>query len=276
MEISAFTGQIIFVIVLYKKKAAESKAFRGIQLLMEKSIPVLTLVYDNSPYPNPVHGNGIIYRHDSDNKGVSHAYNEGFGFAKAHDKKWMLLLDQDTSFDDSFIRELFTAAQTHSQSLAFVPRLVDSSGMVSPFRWSGGRGKRMHTAAEKLPLKNFRFANSGLLINAHAFSSIGGYETSISLDFSDIAFGEKLTKVTDHFVTVNAALDHSFSGSSPSSGTVAIERFHYFCSGAFAMGRIFGNTNLYIWRAFLRALRLAYQYQRIDFIKVFLQRVRHS
>ena len=272
MELSAFAQQILFVIVLYKRKPERSPAFNALLKLSGVTI----FVYDNSPASSLINDSRIIYRHAPENPGVSKAYNEGSRFALGSNKKWMILFDQDTACDLKFIQKLQEATLRHAESPAFVPYLKDLKGIVSPFGWSMGKGTRINDTAEKLPLDKFRFANSGLLIRLDAFHAAGGYDESIPLDFSDIAFGEKLRKITDHFIVVNTTLPHSFSGSSPLQGNEVAERFHYFCKGALGMGRAFGNFNLYTIRAFMRAVHLMLIYRKSDFIKIFFQSVRNS
>jgi GT2 family glycosyltransferase len=200
---------------------------------------------------------------------VSKAYNEAAYYAEGLKKKWMLLLDQDTYQIDEFILKLPEAIQQNSESLAFVPVLVDKYSPVSPFRWSLGRGIRTKVTQLKLSLKKFRFMNSGLFIKTEAFQNAYGYPESIPLDFSDIAFGERLKMVTDHFVVIPTELRHSFSTSEKMRADAARHRYHYFCVGAFAMGEEYGPYLLYYLRAFLRGLKLSVKFKHAGFLKVF-------
>lgn len=270
MDISAFTQDILFVIVLYKKKPEESPALDGVlKLSGDLSSPVSVFIYDNSPEPS-IPGSQIIYKHDPDNSGVAKAYNEAFSEAARLNKKWMVLLDQDTHFDPNFIKILPAAIKKYPTTVVFVPKLHDEYGFVSPFRWLFGRGKRITVSETKLPLSKFRFLNSGVLIATSAFKNAGGYDETIPLYFSDIAIGEKLMKVTDHFVVIATGFRHSFSASEPISREAALHRYHYFCIGAFAMGKRFGSYPLYYFMAMLRGLNLSVKYKTVTFLKIFL------
>lgn len=275
MSIKEFVGDILFVIVLYKKKPEESAAFRSVQKIDGSLTPDSLFIYDNTCEP-VLTEIAATYRHDPANSGVSRAYNEACRLALNWQKKWLLLFDQDTAFENSFIQDLFLITGQHPRSRVFVPILEDEKGIVSPFRWSYGKGKRIKVVAGKLPLRKFRFANSGLLIGTDSFFEVNGYEESIPLDFSDIAFGEKLCRITDHFIVVNTKLTHSFSGSISLPEGDALERFNHFCNGAFAMGKTFGDGYLYFVRALIRAVNLMILYRNNGFIKIFLQRARNN
>lgn len=269
MELSLFTNQLCIVLVLYKKDYKETPLFNILNEHDQLS-GISVFVYDNGPYPQNLPDKRITYRHDANNSGVSKAYNEGVKFAIHNNKPWMLLLDQDTSIDLSFFKQLIIFIHAHPASVAFVPILRDHHGIVSPFRWSLGKGKRLKSIEGKLPLGRYRFANSGLVVTCRAFEKAGGYLENIPLDFSDIAFGERLQKVTDHFVVMDSTLIHSFSGSSKSSWEEALARFDFFCCGTFAMGRTFGNAPVYFLRAFLRAVYLTIRYKKFNFLKMLI------
>lgn len=270
MELAVFLDQILFVIVLYKRKPEDSPAFNALQTLGEKEKCSLSIfLYDNSPEPAEVHLSPVFYRHDPENNGVSKAYNEAAFYAEGLKKKWMLLLDQDTYRIDEFVLKLPEAIQENSESLAFVPVLVDEYSPVSPFRWSWGRGIRTKVTLTKLLLKKFRFLNSGLFIKREAFQNVYGYPESIPLYFSDIAFGERLQMATDHFVVVQTELHHCFSASEKIPTDAALHRYHYFCIGAFGMGEAYGPYLLYYIRAFLRGLKLSVKFKHAGFLKVF-------
>lgn len=274
MELSKFLAELLVVIVLFKKKPGESSAYTSIQAALNilPSFPTI-FIYDNSPDPCVLTDSRIIYCHDPKNSGVSKAYNEAVVLAAKKNKKWLLLLDQDTNVDVNIFEKFSDFALKHPDSVAFVPRMQDQHGLVSPFQFSCGSGKRMKIHEEKLPLKKYRFINSGLLIQCSAFIAAGGYEADIPLDFSDIAFGENLKKITPHFMVTDTTLQHSFSGTETHSLNEAVTRFYYFYRGAFHMGKKFGPFYLYFTRAFLRALHLGLQYRSFRFIKIL---VRHN
>jgi GT2 family glycosyltransferase len=273
MEFSAFLQDIVVVIVLYKRKPAQSLAYTSVLKLAGGGISPAIYIYDNSPEPAGEYINSarVVYRHDPFNGGVGKAYNEASILAATLQKKWMLLSDQDTLLTPAFVEKLYRTVCNHASGIAFAPKLRDVHGYVSPFRWQWGGGRRCMVTAPVLPLQQYRFANSGLLIRLDAFQQVQGYHASLPLDFSDIAFGEKLKALTRDFVVVDEALQHAFSGTDQLSWPSAIKRFRYFCAGAFEMGRLYGPYYLYMGRALLRALHLSARYKKTAFIKIFLR-----
>lgn len=277
MDLSKFFEELLVVIVLHKPRPENSSAYASIQTALN-ILPVLPeiFLYDNSPQNASLNHLQVTYFHDPRNSGVSKAYNDAAVIAAKQNKKWMLFLDQDTNVDQGLFEKFARAMSAHPESVAFVPGMKDRKGLVSPFYFASGRGRRIKTLPEKLSLKAFRFINSGLLIKHSAFIQAGGYDERIPLDFSDIAFGERLSKITDHFRIINATLDHSFSATAKLPLKEALTRFHYFCRGALIMGKISGRVYLYNIRTFIRASYLVCKYRNFGFIKIFLQHRIHD
>lgn len=261
---------LLVVIVLYEKKPEHSQSYISLRVALDELSVAKTdiLIYDNSPESVTVDDENVVYVHDPRNSGVSYAYNEASKHARRTDKKWMLLLDQDTTLEKAFLEEAIKATGTHPDSVAFVPRMLDAKGLLSPFLFRMGRGHRIGECAGVLPLIKYRFINSGLLVRHSAFVAAGGYDERIPLDFSDIAFGERLwrRRVTDHFVVLNASLHHVFSDNESNSAEKALHRFRLFRNGALAMGKgSTGSRIIYLFHTFIRAGRLCAKYRDLRF-----------
>lgn len=269
MDQRDFLSELLVVIVLYRKKPEESMALSSLELVLRNcaSAPAI-LIYDNSPLPARYLGDHLTYRHDPLNRGTSYAYNQAALHAREESKTWMLLLDQDTQIDTNFLSNLVEIAGTDSDSVVFVPRIYDSKGLLSPFRFARGRGKRIHACPDVLPLNRYRFVNSGLLIRVTAFEAAGGYDERVPLDFSDICFGERLwsQNVTDHVRVVETSLTHAFSDNEDVPLEHALNRFKFFQKGSIAMGKYSGSTFLYAFNTFLRACRLSIRYYNLRFL----------
>jgi GT2 family glycosyltransferase len=279
MDLSKFLEQVLVTIVLFEQKPEQSVAYVSLKsaLGMSEALPEIFL-YDNSSVACPPQNRLLIYRHDPANSGVSKAYNEALKIAVEKNRAWMLFLDQDTNVEEGLFSNFSSAIIRFPDVVAFVPEMRDEEGQLSPFRFALGQGKRIAADREVFRLDKFRFINSGLLVRREAFARAGGYDENIPLDFSDIAFGERLQRVADHFVVVPVCLKHSFSGSKNHRTDVegAISRYNFFCKGAINMGRAFGPFYVYVNRAFLRGCRLTYRFRSLRFIKVFLQHAMHG
>lgn len=265
MAFQEFLKNICFVIVLYQRKPEESPAFRVLRELNE-TVRLNLFIYDNSPVGSDTSASFIIYQHDPGNSGVSKAYNEACRFAAEKKLRWLMLLDQDTTFDVSFFETLFVSVTAHPSEVVFVPKLYDKTGMISPFRWRSGRGIRIKDTNHRLRFNSYRFVNSGSLIRRDAFEKAGGYLESIPLDFSDIAFQERIRKTAEHFVVADIKLEHDFSGSARSSASKALTRFRFFCVGAVEMVKTFGRWEI-LASVLLRSLHLTIRYREMNFFK---------
>lgn len=268
-DVAKIFKDLLVVIVLFRLRPEESQAITSLkEVLAGNSSHPDIFVYDNSPLPSNADP-AVTYVHDPSNGGVSKAYNQAAAFAVAKNKKWMLLLDQDTTVVPGLFQAWDAALLRHQGSVAFVPLVRDAQGTVSPFALFMGSGRRMRAMREKLPLARYRFINSGLFIECEAFKNAGGYDEEIPLDFSDVAFGHRLRKVTSHFAVIACTLEHELSSTAQLPLPEAQRRFAYFCRGARSMGLLSGAHYRYVTRAFFRALHLAMSYRKMSFIRTF-------
>lgn len=276
-DLSSFFSRILIVVVLFERKPEESEACTSIHdVAVACDVFPETFIYDNSLQASLVLAENITYYHDPLNPGVSAAYNTASTYAESKRKTWMLFLDQDTAVTLNFFEELRAAIDTHNETVAFVPRLSDQKGVVSPFRFAFGRGRRINTGSSTLSLRSHRFANSGLLIKLSAFQTVGGYDPEIPLDFSDISFGKRLMAITDHFWVLDTILSHDFSNNLKLDSEDALVRFHHYCVGASVMGRKSGFLNVYTIQSLLRACHLSMRYKSGRFISAFFQYLLHG
>jgi len=231
-------------------------------------------IYDNSFSHQSINKTNVTYVHDPKNGGVSAAYNAAHRFALTKDKNWMLLLDHDTICTSQYLEELTQSVNQHPNSRIFVPRLSANRMIISPFRWMAGRGWRTKVKNGSCSLARYRFANSGMLVRCDTFKAIGGYPEKIKLDFADIAFGERLLKVTDHFIVVDAELKHDFADHVTQQPGIALQRFKQFCSDAHVVHEELGNSVLLRLHTLLRACRLSLQHKDLSFLKNVLSATR--
>jgi GT2 family glycosyltransferase len=264
---------LLIVVVLFGRSPEESQAVTSLkEALAGLPTSPKIFIYDNSPLATVV-DSSMIYVHDPVNGGVSKAYNQAAVFAHTANKKWMLLLDQDTTVVPGLFGAWHAALIRHPDAVAIVPKMRDAVGLVSPFALFIGGGWRIRTVSEKLPLARYRFVNSGLFIQCEAFEAVGGYDEKIPLDFSDVSFGQRLRKVTDHFVVVDCTLQHDLSSTVRLSLAEAVRRFGYFCRGARSMRLQSRSGYQYVARAFLRALHLTLIYRKVSFVRTFFNSV---
>ena len=273
--------RLIAVVVLYNCRIEDSKSIQSInESLGCAPFAMDVVVYDNSPYSEIESGSkfskgqfNIHYFHDASNPGVSKAFNVAAEYAKRLQKKWILLLDQDTSFPLECISSYLQAIEQHPTISLFVPILKLSSGTIlSPSRYRFKRGFAIKEIVLGInSLKQISPVNSGMLINLDAFTKAGGYNEKIKLDFSDFQFIERFKKVSESFYIINMVVLQEFSDEM--TDVIKLnERFAFYCDGAKNCTKHSLMDSLtYFIVVLLRATSLVSRTRNIVFYKTFIQ-----
>jgi rhamnosyltransferase len=230
---------VLPILVLYKQDLTFSESLKTLNAnLLEKGLTMDLFVYDNSPeaqyeqeftYQNFL----VHYKHDPSNAGVSQAYNSGAAYGKNLNKKWVLLLDQDTIFPAGFLGVYEKAVDEHPDVKIFVPILKTQHGdYLSPCRYKHKRGYWLPSITEGfMDVDKYSPVNSGMLIHLDAFFDVGGYNEAVKLDFADFQFIERFAEKFRTFYVVNVVCLQDFSGYEPSLVKLK-HRFAFFCEGA--------------------------------------------
>lgn len=206
-------NKILFVIVLYKCKLEECHTYQTLLKDIESSEDLF--VYDNSPMAQNTDIKVGQYIHDTNNSGLSVAYNRAAAYARENGYNWILLLDQDTTFPQGALYEYRNAIVLYPNMCLIAPQhMILDNTFISPTYY---KYKRSEPQKKVLTgIVNFQDAcpiNSGMLVNVEAFFEAGGYDNNICLDFSDVRFIEKLqTKYHHFFVLPNVICTQNYSG----------------------------------------------------------------
>lgn len=193
--------KLAIVIVLYKMKYLDSKAFKtleeAINKVSEDEFFFEILLYDNSPLSQKFKENNsskctYSYIHDLGNGGLVSAYNMALNLANRHNISWIMLLDQDSRLPVNYFREIrktIEHLEYDNEVVAIIPKVVDEStesNIISPARIWPGRIMRPYT------IKAFGYVseyvaviNSGSVISSSFLNSIGGFNKLFPLDFQD-------------------------------------------------------------------------------------------
>lgn len=233
-------NDILYVLVICGCTVEDSIAFQTLIAPYADEIGN-TFVYDNTPQIQTTKYKVAKYVSDTNNSGLSKAYNEACKFAIAHGYKWILLLDQDTWFPSNALKYYKTAA-ANTQNNMIVPRHQVSNGMYmspTPYRmFSSDLRKQAPTGTvsfnECCPI------NSGMMLTVESFVNAGGYEETVWLDFSDICFIEKYRKYYHTFyVMPEVVCKQAFSALDNNSKKV-YDRFCIYleCARNFARTRV--------------------------------------
>jgi len=266
-------NETLAVLVLYQTPLRDSATFNSLQSSLKNcNSSIDWFVYDNSPSPgqayDEIHDSKIIARWDASNPGVSKAYNEGFKVAKSLGKKWMLLFDQDTHFTQDAFEKYHHALLRNPLENCFVPLLVDKKGIISPFKFHLGNGKRINTVKEGVHSFNrLQFINSGLMISLHAFGQADGYDEDFPLDFSDYAFIERVRSNFLSFVLIPLTIQHDHSSLMSMSKKEELKRYSVFVTAAKMFRTKYHQGNiLIVLRSLLRGIKLSLRHKTLAFV----------
>lgn len=270
---------LITVIVLYETKITDSATYKSLDsALVHFDSDLDLIIYDNSNIAHydqrTFHLNKfrITYFHDADNPGVSKAYNVAASYAQRLKKNWILLLDQDTSFDVNIFHCYQESIEMYPDVKLFAPILKLSSGEIfSPCRYLFKRGFHLKSIKPGIhSLKNMSPVNSGMLIDLNCFVSVGGYNEKVKLDFSDFQFIERFRSQVNKFVVVNSTAFQDFSDSLTEIDQ-KLNRYRIYCECARSCD-VKSTSDLlqYSLVTFLRALKLILKFKSHKFIIVWI------
>jgi GT2 family glycosyltransferase len=235
-------SSILAVAVVYNCEFFKSHSISSLFQILNEN-PELAkhfslVLYDNSPLPQTLAMPAVFpthYVHDPSNGGLASAYNFALARAETEERKWLLLLDQDTSLTRDFLFELLDAVntlQTSPSVAAIVPKLLVNGSVYSPaipffqqlrrqfLRPLKPVGENVVGVSQQ-PMCSY---NSGSTFRVSALRSVGGFPPEFWLDFLDHAVFHALFAAGRHIYVLHATLVHESSYSD--LGSMPIWRLH--------------------------------------------------
>jgi len=191
-------GSVSGVVVLYHPDASIEK---NIQSYLP-DLDFLTII-DNSPAPAPwferlaattinvrYHWNGGV------NAGLASALNEGAAAALQRGDRWLLTMDQDSSFPEGELKALISRAREEAHGKV---------GIVSP--WHEVVGMPHRKMPEKSAEVLYAFT-SGNLLNLKAYLEAGPFLEKFFIDYIDFEYCLRLRKFGYATLSVPVPLRH--------------------------------------------------------------------
>ncbi len=279
MKANIAHSDILLIMVIYKEEITSSSTFISLHQRFDLTINKFDLyIYDNSPANFPQINisqikspYNITYVRDVTNPGVSKGYNKGASHATKLNKRYILLLDQDTKFPPNSLDLYLMNLNRYPNQQLFAPTLSSVLGVLSPGKSllyrSSILSKILNPGVNSLKKKSL--LNSGLLINLNLFNLVKGYHEKIPLDFSDTYFIEKIKNVIKDFILVELLCSHSLSTENTKYSSVLL-RFKYYCLGAKHYSKISNKFWVYFW-CLTRCVKLTFKYQKLSFIEVYIK-----
>jgi GT2 family glycosyltransferase len=271
MTFDDFISDLLFIVVLYRKKITESDSIQSILSVLEGE-SIHFFIYDNSPGYNSfretdINGQcSIKYIPDTRNSGVSMAYNAGAMYALEFHKKRIMLCDQDTFFTKEYFERAYEAALIFDPPLA-APFLFSDSRLVSPCGFFFNYGYRLKSMPDPgwNELRHRSLLNSGMVIMLEAFMECGGYNEKVFLDFADSEFIKRYRKKYSRYYQINAAANHHLESSVTSPFNP--DRFRKYCRSIFAAAHGTGDLITISFIVVSRTLRQMLRHKTLEPLK---------
>lgn len=223
------------VVVLYEIALSESKTISSLKRcgsqLTDLPERLSFLIYDNSANAQTVNPAdfpfaSVEYHHNGDNGGLVAAYNYGLERSLLNGIEWMLLLDQDTEVNASFLTALLREISSpHPAKIdAIVPKISQQGRTVSPQvmgtlnNWGIARD---FCGICKEPITAI---NSGACLKVQALADVGGFPREYWLDYLDHIMFYRLQKAGGKVFVLNTWLEHRLSLLNLKS-EMSVERF---------------------------------------------------
>lgn len=211
------------IIVIYGKRIEESSTLRSFvdfgNILQGRC---RILLWDNSPsayredeiqnYCDRLLGIEFQYHHNQgENVALSRIYNQSIELL--HNDEVLVILDDDSVFDDQLFHKADQAIIEYSDSDLFLPIVRNGKDIVSPAAMVGFKGHYLREVPPGLMSCHHRTAiNSGMMIRArylkHGFE---GYDERIRFYFTDNDFMSRYNASHTHFCVLDYQMQHSLN-----------------------------------------------------------------
>ncbi len=156
--------KILALIVLYGQTLEECFTWRT----LHNSENVTWAIYNNGPSP-VAFPDSVIFCENLSNGGLSQAYAWGLEIAEQNNCSHVTILDQDTTFPETFFK-IVQNAIIHTDSSCFLPTVISKNGFkMSPARWCCKQGREFKN--DRIPQK-YTFIGSGTTLSTALFRTI--------------------------------------------------------------------------------------------------------
>jgi len=276
------SSDIQFVIVLYKCKLEESISFVSLNAALEKKKDFQIVkhdlyVYDNSPYIQETTLESriwnVVYQSDQTNGGLSIAYNNAALHAKNNNRKYLLLLDQDTLFPENSLEVYLENINLHPNIKLFAPIMRIQNGQImSPCRYIYKWGKLIDRIAPGVDdLAVHVPVNSGLCIHLESYFDVGGYNEKVKIDGADFQFINRFRKKYKQFYILDLTLHQDFSMFEEDLDKI-ISRYKLFLNDVNNFETQHWFDRFYFYRIIsIRTLKLTLQTRKLEIMRIFFK-----
>jgi GT2 family glycosyltransferase len=206
--------QFMFVVVLHEMSMLESPTIRSLfrQRTLFRERGIRLLVIDNTPGKKPKSlaiDNETEYVSLGANTGLANAYQVAFLMAKADNYHFLVLFDQDSEVDSSFITALDGVAGEHLASVGiWCPDIISGGRRISPYS-SNAFGWPNYSPPNDA--RRIYGINSFSVVNVRLIDEIGGFDQFYWLDCLDSWLYESAQRHGWSVKRLDATVKHDLS-----------------------------------------------------------------
>lgn len=176
------------------------------------------IVVDDSDVPQPPSGelpDNCVLLVNGSNRGLGYSLNQGCTVAVILGCTVIVTLDQDANLPDGYVAK---ASELLMTGASVEPRIAG----VAPRTVNGFEHRQIHRFGDFDC--SLGVVQSGLVLCAQAFTTVGGFSESLFIDGLEVDFVMRLHRMGYH-VALDSRLDLDHSIGAPVSGTVLGRRF---------------------------------------------------
>lgn len=208
-----FKEEICIIIVLYKSTIDNCLTYNTLKNnIVNINIDYKIIIYNNYPEIKINEDKNYILHVAAENDKLAGAYNYALNYSIKTNKKWILLLDQDTEITTDYLIKLdeFLRSKYDTNTVAVIPILIYaneilSPKIISPVWW--------HFPISKVGYHHDRITafNSVTLINVSFMQSLGGFSREYPLDMLDYWYFNKIYLQKKLVYVLNTEIVHNLS-----------------------------------------------------------------
>jgi GT2 family glycosyltransferase len=219
------------VVVLYNSTLERSLSLQSLNKI--KSAQLKIYLWDNSRVPFSAEeierlktnwGN-VSYFNTPENRSLAKIYNEVTRLSTHSD--FLVLLDQDSSFDDNFFKEAILAIEKNSDINLFLPYIKTDQNIYSPGDFHFIKGKYWpNLITGRVMAKNKVAVSSGMIIRMkYLIENYPQFDERLKLYGIDSDFMIQYARKNSFFFVLNYNLQHQLSVNEKESIETKIFRF---------------------------------------------------
>ncbi|EOH92727.1 hypothetical protein UAW_02766 [Enterococcus haemoperoxidus ATCC BAA-382] len=180
-------NKLVMTIVLYQSEFSKTPSYAYIKKVISEKKSAYLFIYDNSQNAQDdelFYLENVCYVHDGANPGLAKAYNAGGRYLREVHGDLMLLLDQDTLLDESYLETLLGLPLDKGVG-AYVPIVSSHGRQISPVFSDKYVGRKSEFPKPGIYSERLMSINSGTVLPTATLSSIGSFNLDFPLDFLD-------------------------------------------------------------------------------------------